>query len=41
MVMEYFCKGCGNRMVHVEGNGSGEGGREWMSVAAARVVGFD
>jgi len=28
-------------MVHVEGNGGAEGGREWFSVAAARIVGFD
>lgn len=32
----YFCKSCGNRMVHTD-----ERLEQWVSFSAARVVGFD
>ena len=32
----YFCKGCGNRMVHTL-----RGGNEWVTVSAPRITNFD
>jgi hypothetical protein len=34
----YFCKGCGNRMIH---QADGPGCEEWVSVSAPRIKGFD